>query len=192
MITLFILALQFADMQQIDVGFASVYNDKVLACPKSTYSHTGLPTCANRDLPCGTVLNVKRIDADIVAKCVVADRGPYGACIPSKKNTRACGQGSKWINGRNFVKKKIPMITATWRGILDMSLALAKRLKVKNRLVPVVIYTDFANSDASSIIPDDVDDPKLERNSNNISILTQLEIANYHDETRGTSGKGGN
>lgn len=179
-------------MQEIDVGLASVYNDKILACPKNTYKYAELPTCANRNLPCGTILNVKRMDTDKVAKCVVADRGPFGACVPSKRNTHACGHGSKWINGRKFVKNKIPMNTATWRGILDMSMPLAKKLNVKNRLVPVFIYTDFANSGPSSIIIDDIDDPKLERNSNKINVLTLLENAKYHDETRRTSGKGRN
>ena len=173
-----ILVATIADINQVDVGLASVYNDKVLACPKSTYKKTGLPICANRDLPCGTILNVRRIDNDKLARCVVADRGPYGACTPSKKNTRACGHGSKWINGRNFVKKHKPMNSATWRGILDMSLALARRLGVKNRLVPVVIYTDFANNEPFSIFPDDEDDPKLDRKPNNID---NLEMAATHE-----------
>lgn len=185
------LTLSIINTQQVDVGMASVYNDKVYACPKSTYKHTGLPVCANRDLPCGTILNVKRVDTEQVAQCVVGDRGPYGACIPSKKNTRACGQGSKWINGRNFVKKKKPMISASWRGILDMSRPLARRLGVKNRLVPVVIYTDFANNIPFSITPDDEDDPKLERISNNIDTLTFLEMAKSY-EIRTTSGESDN
>lgn len=188
MLTL-LLTLGFMNMQSIDVGLASVYNDRVYACPKASYKYTGLPVCANRELPCGTILNVKRIDTDQVARCVVGDRGPYGACTPSKKNTRACGHGSKWINGRNFIKKKKPMNLATWRGILDMTRPLARILGVKNRLVPVVIYTDFANNEPSSIIPDDEDDPKLERISNNIDTLTFLETATSDDETRTTSGK---
>ena len=106
---LLLSVLVLADIQQVDVGLASVYNDKILACPKSTYQKTKLPICANRELPCGTILTVKRIDNNKEAKCVVADRGPYGACVPSKNNTRACGRGQKWINGRNFVKKKKPM-----------------------------------------------------------------------------------
>lgn len=186
------LILGILNVQQVDVGLASVYNDKVLACPKSTYRHTGLPVCANRDLPCGTILNVKRVDTEQVAKCVVADRGPYGACIPSKKNSRACGHGAKWINGRNFVKKKKPMNSAIWRGILDMSKPLARLLGVKNRLVPVVIYTDFANNEPSSIIPDDEDDPKLDRISNKIDTLTTLEIPKSDDETRTASGENNN
>ena len=178
---LLLFVLHFADVNQVDIGLASVYNDKILACPKSTYKKTGLPICANRDLPCGTILNVKRVDNGKIARCVVADRGPYGACTPSKKNTRACGQGSKWINGRNFVKKKKPMNLATWRGILDMSVSLARRLGVQNRLVPVFIYTDFANTTPSSIIPDDTDDPKIERNSNNIDTLALLEMVRTHE-----------
>lgn len=187
-----LLLFGILNMQEIDVGLASVYNDKVLACPKSTYKSTGLPICANRDLPCGTILNVKRIDTEQVARCVVADRGPYGACVPSKRGSRACGPGSKWINGRNFIKKKKPMKMATWRGILDMSKRLARTLGVKNRLVPVVIYTDFANNEPSSIIPDDEDDPKLDRISNKIDTLTTLETPKSHDETRTASGENNN
>jgi len=181
MLPILFFVLGFADIQQIDVGLASVYNDRILACPKSTYKKTGLPICANRDLPCGTILNVRRIDVDKGARCVVADRGPYGACVPSKKNTRACGPGSRWINGRNFVRKKKPMNLATWRGILDMSIPLARRLGVRDRLVFVVIYTDFANSAPSSINPDDIDDPKIERNSNNIDTLARLEMVRTHE-----------
>jgi len=184
-----LLVLSFMDLQSVDVGFASVYYDKTFACPKTSYIHTGLPVCANRELPCGTILNVKRIDTKQVAKCVVGDRGPYGVCVPSKKNTRACGHGSKWINGRNFIKKKKPMNTAVWRGILDMTRPLARLLGVKNRLVPVVIYTDFANNAPFSIIPDDEDDPKLDRISNNLDTLTFLENAKSYDETRTASGE---
>lgn len=178
---LLLTILGIADLRQVDIGLASVYNDKILACPKSTYKKTGLPVCANRDLPCGTILNVQRVDNNKIAKCVVGDRGPYGACVPSKKNTRACGQGAKWINGRNFVKKKMPMNSVSWRGILDMSMALAKRLGVKNRLVPVFIYTDLANSEPSSIMPDNEDDPKLARNSNNYANLSTLEMVRTHE-----------
>lgn len=192
MFSFLILLSVLADFQQVDFGLASVYNDKIYACPKSTYKKTGLPVCANRDLPCGTILNVKRIDNEREAKCVVADRGPYGACIPSKKNTRACGQGAKWINGRNFVKKKKPMLSATWRGILDMSKPLARRLGVKNRLVPVVIYTDFANIEPSIVIPDDEDDPKLARKDNNIDNLTLSETVERHDDARTSSSEGRN
>jgi hypothetical protein len=160
---------------QIDTGLASVYDDKILACPRSSFKKTGLPICANRDLPCGTILNVKRIDNNKVARCVVADRGPYGACVPSKRNTRACGHGSRWINGRNFVRKKKPMNSANWRGILDMGPLLAKRLGVKNRLVPVFIWTDFANTAPSNIESDEIDDPKLSRMPNDVDTLTSLE-----------------
>ncbi len=188
---LLLTVLALADVQEVNFGLASVYNDAVLACPKSTYKKTGLPTVAHRELPCGTIINVKRIDTGKVVKAVVADRGPFGACMPSKKGSRACGPGAKWINGRNFVKKKLPMNTATWRGILDMSMALAKRLGVKNRLIPVVIYTDHANSEPFNVIPDEVDDPKLERNSIDFNILTLLG-STQDDETRVSSSEGRN
>lgn len=187
MINLLMLLVAFANFQEVDIGLASVFNDKIFACPKSTYKKTGLPICAHRTLPCGTILNVERIDTEQTAKCVVADRGPYGCCLPAHINTRACGRGSKWINGRNFVRKKIPMKSAAWRGILDMSRPLAKLLNVKNRLVPVVIYTDFANSEISSITPDEIDDPKLERKSNNIDALMLLEMTKSDEITAHTN-----
>lgn len=173
--------MSIANVMTIDVGLASVYNDKIYACPKTSYKHTGLPTAAHRELPCGTVINVKRVDTGKTVKAVVADRGPFGACVPYKGTSRACGNGLRWINGRDFVRKKKPMVTAVWRGILDMSLPLAKLLNVKNRLVMVVIYTDFANNVPSNVWDDDVDDPKLSRKVNEINSLTLLENANKHE-----------
>lgn len=173
----------------VQYGLASVYNDKTYACPKSSYQYTHLPTAAHRSLPCGSIINVKIIDSDKEVKAVIADRGPYGACKPSKISSRACGFGSKWINGRDFVKKKLPMNSATWRGILDMSMPLAKRLGVKNRLVPVVIYTDLANSAPSNVIEDAVDDPKLERNHSNFNRLTFLGSIKRYDGIEITSGE---
>src|SRR5260221_6230321 len=85
--------------EDIDIGLASVYHDKYLACPKYTYKYTGLDTCAHRSLPCGSVINIKRIDTGKTVQAVVADRGPFGICRPSNKNTRACGMGSIWSNG---------------------------------------------------------------------------------------------
>lgn len=190
MILLLLTTLIIADVQEVNFGYASVYNDLVLACPKSTYKKTGLPVAAHRWLPCGTIINVKRIDTGKVAKAVIGDRGPYGACIPSKKNTRACGQGSKWINGRDFVRKKRPMKSAAWRGILDMSIPLARRLGVKNRLIPVVIYTDLANSKPLNTVPDDLGSKKIVIKSNNFSILTILWSMQY--EIRATTSENNN
>jgi hypothetical protein len=134
-------------------GKASVYNDKVLACPKSTYKHTGLPVCANRELPCGTILTVIRTDNNKQAQCVIADRGPFGVCIKSNKNTRACGFGSRWINGRYIYKYNKPMINAVWRGILDMSRPFARKLGVyKNRLIPIIMYVSFTNNAIFNIV----------------------------------------
>lgn len=182
-----LLIVGFMDMQQVDVGLASVYHDKVFACPKSTYKQTGLPTVAHRTFPCGTIINVKRIDVDgEIIRAVVADRGPFGACIPSKKSTRACGHGSKWINGGRLFRQKNIVKSINWRGILDMSGPLAKLLGVKNRLVPVVIYTDLANNQPFSVIPDNYDDPKLERKSNVFDILTALETNSFNEPTTET------
>lgn len=183
MIRLLILFATLTSVQQVDTGLAGVYNNNAtLACPKYTYKKAGLPICASRDLPCGTILHVKRLDNGREARCVVADRGPYGFCTPSKKNTRACGKGSRWINGRIFIKKQKLIKSGTWRGILDMSTALARQLGVRNRVVPVLIWTDLANTEPSNIDPDDLDDPKS-RNSNDISILTSLESHENHTAT---------
>lgn len=167
-----ILLLQLANVQY---GLASVYNDKVFACPKSTYKNNKLPTCASRTLPCGTVVTVKRLDNGKVALGRVIDRGGFGVCVPSTKNSRACGQGLKWKNGRNYFKYNLPMGLATWRGILDMSPALAHKLGAKNRLVPVVIYTGTANNEPSVVNPDIIDDPKIQRNIDNSNVFAYLE-----------------
>lgn len=167
------LILQIALVQY---GLASVYNDKIYACPKSSYHYKHLPVAAHRELPCGTIINIKRVDTGKIVRAVVGDRGPFGACISFHGHTRACGLGSKWINGRNFVKNKRPMKLASWRGILDMSIPLAKRLGVRNRLVPVFIWTDFANTGPSSVNPDELDDPKFRKN-----LYTSLEIVRTHE-----------
>lgn len=178
-----------ADLHQIDRGLASVYDDAILACPKSSYQKTKLPTCAHRDLPCGAVVFIKRVDGNKIIKAVVADRGPFGVCKPSNKNTRACGTGSKWVNGRNYFKKKIPMESATWRGVLDMSIPLAKSLGIKNRLIPVIIYSDLANSKISNDHKDIQDDPKIVRISNDINILTSFRSSYSDGKIRDSSSK---
>lgn len=130
----------------IEAGMASVYNDAILACPYSSYGKYNLPTAAHRFLPCGTIINIKRLDNGRVAKGIIADRGPYGMCIAHDKDSRACGKNGKWINGAKYLKRSLAMPeSAFWRGILDMSPELAKKLGTNNRLVPVIINVEHGN-----------------------------------------------
>lgn len=181
------LLLLIVQLFVAEQGLASVYSDKVFACPRKMRIKQ-YPICAHRSLPCGSLITVKRLDNNVEVKCQIMDRGPYGICTPSHRNTRACGNGSKWSNGRNIIKNKIPMKLGTWRGILDMTKPLAKKLGVTNRLINVMIHTNIANNKLFAIETNDTDDPKLERIHNNAIIL--LERAESNDKTSITSNKG--
>lgn len=154
--------LNLSNASNVDVGLASVFNDKVLACPRTSYKHSNGNICAHRSLPCGEEVNIVRIDNGKISSCTIADRGPFGFCVQSKRNTRECGMGARWINGSKFIKHKTPIKSGTWRGILDMSPKVAKRLGIKNRLVRVMIYTKYTNTPPlyDSICQDE-DDPKF-------------------------------
>ena len=153
---LFNIAISVMAINPSNIGLASVYNDKVFACPRSSYAQTHLPTLANRTLPCGSVVSVMRLDTGRVVRAQVNDRGPFGACRPSPhSHTRACGNGKKWINGRNYFKHNIPMITGNWRGIIDMSPKLAHLLGTKNGLIPVIISPETNNNALSGVREDD-------------------------------------
>jgi hypothetical protein len=70
--------------------------------------------CAHRTLPCGTPIVVQNVRTGKVAVCEVMDRGPYGAVMPS----------GKWAIK---IKKGQP---GKWRGIIDLSPALAKAISL--------------------------------------------------------------
>jgi len=99
-------------------GLAAVYGlpgDRLAGGPLAC---TGQPlrqdelVCAHRTLPCGTQILVQSRRSGRLATCHVLDRGPYGARLAS---------------GR-FVIKLRPEERGTWRGIVDLSPAVANML----------------------------------------------------------------
>lgn len=101
-------------------GLAAVYGqpgDRLaggpLACTGQSLRQDEL-VCAHRTLPCGTQILLQSRKTGRLATCRVQDRGPYGAKLPS---------------GR-FVIKTRPESRGTWRGIVDMSPAVAAALGV--------------------------------------------------------------
>ncbi|MBL9006047.1 MAG: hypothetical protein JNJ46_17465 [Myxococcales bacterium] len=101
-------------------GLAAVYGqpgDRLaggpLACTHQPLRQDEL-VCAHRTLPCGTQLLVQSRRSGRIATCRVLDRGPYGARLAS---------------GR-FVIKLRPEERGTWRGIVDLSPAVAHMLGV--------------------------------------------------------------
>jgi rare lipoprotein A (peptidoglycan hydrolase) len=73
--------------------------------------------CAHRTLPCGTVVVVQNVRNRKLAVCEVLDRGPFGALLPT-------GQ---------WVFKIRPHEPGDWRGIIDLSPAVAKALDFNGR-----------------------------------------------------------
>ena len=69
---------------------------------------------AHRTLPCGTQILLQSRRSGRLATCRVLDRGPYGARLK---------------NGR-FVIKRRPEDRGTWRGIVDLSPAVANMLGI--------------------------------------------------------------
>ena len=101
-------------------GLAAVYGqpgDRLaggpLACTQQPLRQDEL-VCAHRTLPCGTQILLQSRRSGRLATCRVLDRGPYGARL---------------TNGR-FVIKRRPEERGTWRGIVDMSPAVANMLGV--------------------------------------------------------------
>ena len=101
-----------------DRGLATRFGDpgdhltgKHLSC---THEHIqpGQLVCAHRTLPCGTPLLLENPRTGRFALCEVLDRGPFGAIMPT-------GQWGVKIH------KNEP---GDWRGILDLSPAVAEAL----------------------------------------------------------------
>jgi hypothetical protein len=115
---------------QVQQGLVGVYGyagDRLaggpLACTQKTLAlHEAV--CAHRTLPCGTTLLVQSLRTGRVASCKVLDRGPYGARLPS---------------GR-FVIKTSTHAKGQWRGVLDMSPAVAAKFGVSTSEPVRLIY----------------------------------------------------
>ena len=110
------LATRFGDRgDPLDGNYLSCTHEKIN--PKELY-------CAHRTLPCGTVLMVENPRTKKVALCEVLDRGPFGAILPSgdwglKRHRDEPGQ---------------------WRGIVDLSPAVAKALDFNGREKVHIFY----------------------------------------------------
>jgi rare lipoprotein A (peptidoglycan hydrolase) len=113
-----------------ETGLAAVYGypgDRLaggpLACTGKML-RSDEPVCAHRTLPCGTQLVIQSLRSQKFATCQVLDRGPYGARLP----------------GGRFVIKKRPSGRGTWRGVVDMSPAVAGMLGVHTSEPVRIIY----------------------------------------------------
>ena len=82
--------------------------------------------CAHRTLPCGTPLLIQSMRSRRLATCQVLDRGPYGARLP----------------GGRFVIKTRPSARGMWRGVVDLSPAVARMLGVRTSEPVRIIYLD--------------------------------------------------
>jgi rare lipoprotein A (peptidoglycan hydrolase) len=80
--------------------------------------------CAHRSLPCGTMVLVHSLRTKKVATCTVVDRGPFGATLP---------------NGEIILKVRASE-EGTWRGLIDLSPAVARNLGLSGREQVGLIY----------------------------------------------------
>lgn len=144
---IYLLLLQLPLQPAAQTGLASVYYPTTEIACKNKHYDKRLPICANRELACGTVLNVQREDTGKIAQCRVLDRGPFGICLDSKngKGSRACGEGKKWKNGNVWYRKNLEVDDDLWRGIIDLSPGIANKLGVHNRLIKVNIWREINN-----------------------------------------------
>lgn len=73
--------------------------------------------CAHRWLPFGTLVRLTRKNGRS-ALCVVLDRGPFGACVPTRRNYRGrgCPKGYRY---RVIVNRRRLPRGAYYRGVID-------------------------------------------------------------------------
>lgn len=105
-----------------DTGVASTFfprerlNDGILACDGGRrWTDERELLVAHRSLPCGTVVVIENMRTGALVAARVLDRGPYGAVLD--------GQWRVKIRARD---------PGTWRGILDMSPEVAKRVGISH------------------------------------------------------------
>jgi len=126
-----LLALSATPDVGTELGRAAVFgyeNDSLaggpLACTGKDL-RPGQLVCAHRTLPCGTQLVVQSLTTQRMATCRVLDRGPYGARLP----------------GGRFVIKRTVEQRGAWRGVVDVSPAVAARLGMHHSVAKVrLIY----------------------------------------------------
>jgi hypothetical protein len=88
----------------------------------------GQMVCAHRTLPCGSVVVVHNPRTQKVAVCEVLDRGPFGAVLPN----------GKW--GLKLHRSE----PGDWRGIVDLSPAVAEALDFNGREPVDLVYQRVA------------------------------------------------
>jgi rare lipoprotein A (peptidoglycan hydrolase) len=103
------LATRFGDPGDLLAG-------KELSCTRQKMA-PGQLVCAHRTLPCGTIVVVKNRRNRRMALCEVLDRGPWGAILPT----------GNW--GLKLHRNQ----PGDWRGIIDLSPAVAKALAFNGR-----------------------------------------------------------
>jgi hypothetical protein len=118
-----------------DRGLATRFGDpndrwagKQLSCTQQKL-RPGQLVCAHRTLPCGTTLILENPRTGRFALCSVLDRGPFGAILPS-------GHWGLKIHKRD---------PGAWRGILDLSPAVARALRHNGRERIRVFYQRVAS-----------------------------------------------
>src|SRR5207248_2026344 len=84
--------------------------------------------CAHRTLPCGSVVMIHNPRTQRLAVCEVLDRGPFGALLPD----------GQWV--MKF-RKHAP---GDWRGIIDLSPAVAEALAFNGREPLELVYQRVA------------------------------------------------
>jgi hypothetical protein len=117
-----------------DAGLATRFGDPgdLLAGPHLKCTHQKLPpgalVCAHRTLPCGSVVMIHNPRNHRLAACQVLDRGPFGAILPDGE------WGFK-------IRSSEPGI---WRGIIDLSPAVAEALDFNGREPVELVYQRVA------------------------------------------------
>ncbi len=117
-----------------DHGLATRFGDpgdplagEYLSCTRQPMA-PGQLACAHRTLPCGTVVMLSNPRTKKVALCQVLDRGPFGAILPT----------GDW----GFKLSKAD--PGDWRGIIDLSPAVAEALDFNGREKMNIAYQRVA------------------------------------------------
>ena len=98
-----------------------------LKCTQKKLDPTRL-VCAHRTLPCGSVVVLHNPRNHQLAVCEVLDRGPFGATLPN----------GQWVMK---LQKRAP---GDWRGIVDLSPAVAEALAFNGREPLELVYQRVA------------------------------------------------
>ena len=93
-------------------------------------------TCAHRNLPFNTVVLVENLANGRRAWCRVNDRGPYNV---------------EKVSGKWTVRTKLSK-DDSWRGIIDLSVAMARKLKMKQAGLQTV-YLRYWTRDRTDAYP---------------------------------------